>query len=238
MGAFVDRQVRCIIRFDRKQTVAGAFPIGNSFLFDTGNGQFISFGDMKIEPPRLQEKSVKTWLICSHLATPEKFISNYLKSRYFVVFDSHVFCHDCNENNMLGGEAAFLKMEKDAAALTDRELQGRIFDPFRALNLSCDGRKNSRSKSARPARTWSVCRHLASEANFRQHVFDGNLILFAENNVTCPECLDLIAKRPLRRDAKKMVSLPDENFQNAILDTLCALNYELSMSQGFVGGAA
>ncbi|MFZ0134402.1 MAG: hypothetical protein WAK95_17830 [Desulfobacterales bacterium] len=235
MGAFVDRQVRCIIRFDRKQTAGGAFPIGNSFLFDTGNGRFISIGDMKIEPPRPRKNSVKTWLICNHLATPEKFISNYLKNRYFVVFDSHVFCHDCNENNMLGGEAAFLKMEKDAAALTDRELQGRVFDPFRQLNLSCDGRTNSRRKSARRLRSWSVCSHLASEESFRQHVFDGNLILFAENNVTCPECLDLIAKGPLRRDDKKMVSMPDENFQNAIFDTLCALNYELSMEQGFIG---
>lgn len=237
MGAFVDRQVRCIVRFDRKKPVAGAFPIGSSFLFEAESGRFISIGDMKIDLPRPQKKCVKTWLICRHLATPEKFIGNYLKNRYFVVFDSHVFCHDCNESNMLGGEAAFLKMEKDSLALTDTELRWRVFDPFLQLNLNRDGGKNSRGESAHPKRTWSVCSHLASEANFRQHVFDGNLILFAENNVTCPDCLDSVIKSPGRHDTGAMVPMADENFQGAIVDTLCSLNYELSLAQGFIGSS-
>ena len=234
MGAFVDRTVRCIIRYDKKKGVAGARPIGKSFLFETENGHFISIGDSKIELPQRQN-GVKTWLVCSHLDTPEKFITNYLRNRYFVVFDSHVFCHDCNENNMLGGEAAFSKMEKESSALTDKELQRRIFDPLFELNLRFGNRTTSRQELNGRSRTWCVCNHLANEANFRRHVFKGNLILFAGYNVTCPDCLDFVIKGPRRHDDHKLVSMPDDDFQCAIVDTLYSVNYELSMAQGFIG---
>ena len=47
-----------------------------------------------------------------------------------MVFDSHVFCHDCHESNMVDGESAFLNMELAASAMTDTELQQQIFEPF------------------------------------------------------------------------------------------------------------
>jgi len=234
MGAFVDRTVRCIIRYDKIKTVAGARPIGKSFLFETGNGHFVSIGDSEIELPQRQT-GIKTWLVCSHLDTPEKFITNYLRNRYFVVFDSHVFCHDCNENNMLGGEAAFSKMEKESSALTDKELQRQIFDPLFELNLRFGNRTTSRQELNRRSRTWCVCNHLANEDNFRRHVFNGNLILFTEYNVTCPDCLDFAIKGPRCHDDDKLVSMPDDDFQCAIVDTLYSVNYELSMAQGFIG---
>ncbi len=234
MGAFVDRTVRCIIRYDKKKPVAGARPIGKSFLFETGNGHFVSIGDSEIELPQRQN-GVKTWLVCSHLDTPEKFITNYLRNRYFVVFDSHVFCHHCNENNMLGGEAAFSKMEKESSALTDKELQRQIFDPLFELNLRFGNRTSSRQELNRRSRTWCVCNHLANEDNFRRHVFNGNLILFTEYNVTCPDCLDFAIKGPRCHDDDKLVSMPDDDFQCAIVDTLYSVNYELSMAQGFIG---
>jgi hypothetical protein len=234
MGAFIDRTVRCIIRYDKKKTVAGARPIGKSFLFETGNGHFVSIGDSEIELPQRQN-GVKTWLVCSHLDSPEKFITNYLRNRYFVVFDSHVFCHDCNENNMLGGEAAFSKMEKESSALTDKELQRQIFDPLFELNLRFGNRTSSRQELNRRSRTWCVCNHLANEDNFRRHVFNGNLILFTEHNVTCPDCLDFAIKGPRCHDDDKLVSMPDDDFQCAIVDTLYSVNYELSMAQGFIG---
>ena len=234
MGAFVDRTVRCIIRYDKKKAVSGARPIGKSFLFETENGHFLSIGDSKIEMPQRQN-GVKAWLVCSHLDTPEKFITNYLRNRYFVVFDSHVFCHGCNENNMLGGEAAFSKMEKESLALTDKELQSQIFDPLFELNLRFGNRTASRQESDLRSRTWCVCNHLANEDNFRRHVFNGNLILFAEYNVTCPACLDFVIKGPRRHDDANLVSMPDDDFQCAIVDTLYSVNYELSMAQGFIG---
>ncbi len=234
MGAFVDRAVRCVIRFDRKKTVAGALPIGKSFLFETENGHFISIGDTQIEMPRRPPDGVKTWLICNHIATPERFITNYLRHRYFVVFDSHVFCHDCNKNNLLGGEAAFAKMEKESSALTDKELQGQLFDPFFELNLSVKGRNAQRKKFNRHSKTWCVCSHLADEANFRRHVFSGNLILFNEYNVACPDCLDGIVKGPRPGDDGRVVAMSGQDFQSAVVDTLYAVNYELSMAQGFI----
>jgi hypothetical protein len=234
MGAFVDRTVRCIIRYDKKKPVAGARPIGKSFLFETESGHFVSIGDSEIELPQRQN-GVKTWLVCSHLDTPEKFITNYLRNRYFVVFDSHVFCHHCNENNMLGGEAAFSKMEKESSALTDKELQRQIFDPLFELNLRFGNRTSSRQELNRRSRTWCVCNHLANEDNFRRHVFNGNLILFTEYNVTCPDCLDFAIKGPRCHDDDKLVSMPDDDFQCAIVDTLYSVNYELSMAQGFIG---
>lgn len=234
MGAFVDRTVRCIIRYDKKKPVAGARPIGKSFLFETESGHFVSIGDSEIELPQRQN-GVKTWLVCSHLDTPEKFITNYLRNRYFVVFDSHVFCHHCNENNMLGGEAAFSKMEKESSALTDKELQRQIFDPLFELNLRFGNRTTSRQELNRRSRTWCVCNHLANEDNFRRHVFNGNLILFTEYNVTCPDCLDFAIKGPRCHDDDKLVSMPDDDFQCAIVDTLYSVNYELSMAQGFIG---
>jgi hypothetical protein len=234
MGAFVDRTVRCIIRYDKKKTVAGARPIGKSFLFETENGHFVSIGESKIELPR-RPNGIKTWLICNHLDTSEKFITNYLRNRYFVVFDSHVFCHDCNENNMLGGEAAFSKMEKESSALTDKELQRRIFDPLFELNLRFGNRPTPRQELNSRSRTWWVCNHLANEDNFRRHVFKGNLILFTEYNVTCPDCLDFVIKGPRRHDDDKLVSMHDDDFQCAIVDTLYTVNYELSIAQGFIG---
>ena len=235
MGAFVDRTVRCIVSVDSRKRAAGALPIGNSFLFETEDGRFIAFGEPKIEPPRRHHDDPKTWLICRHLDRPDKFISNYLKNRYFVVFDSHVFCHDCNENNMRGGEAAFLNMEKQSSALSDEELRGQIFDPFFELNLRFGGRNTLQKDVDRYPRNWCVCKHLASEDSFRRHVFDGNLILFADYKVTCPDCLDIAVKGPHCHDEDQLVSMPDDHVRHAIVETLYSLNYELSMAQGFIG---
>jgi hypothetical protein len=237
MGAIVDRTVRCIVRFDRKALVAGALPIGNAFLFETQRGHFISIGESKIDLPRRHPDGIKTWLICRHFEAPDRFIANYLRHRYFVVFDSHVFCHVCNENNMTGGEEAFREMEERSSALSDKELQARIFDPFFKVNLRFGGRPVHRKPFRGYPRTWCVCNHLANEGNFRRHVFDGNLILFGDYKVTCPDCLDNLVKGACGPNGVKLVSIPDAAFQYTIVDTLYSLNYELSVAQGFIGHA-
>jgi len=53
--------------------------------------------------------------------------------------------------------------------------------------------------------------------------------------VTCPDCLDLVIKGPRRNNDEKLVLMPDDDFQCAIVDMLYSLNYELSMAQGFIG---
>ena len=119
MGAFVDRSVHCIIKLDGQTPIAGAYPIGRPYFCAPKKSLLISQVGMKKQVSRGYPEGIKTWLICNHLDTPEKFISSYIKHHYFVVFDSHVFCHDCNEENMRDGEPAFLRMELAATALTD-----------------------------------------------------------------------------------------------------------------------
>ena len=234
MGAFVDRSVHCIIKLDGQAPISGAFPIGRPFFSEPGKSLLVSAEGIKKRLNGHHHSGVKTWLICNHLDTPEKFISNYAKHHYFVVFDSHVFCHDCNENNMRDGESAFLKMEMASSALTDSELQRQIFEPFYNLNFRDNCFRQAPRKLSPQLNTWRVCNHLANEVNFRRHVFDGNLILFADNNVTCPDCLDFMLKESSEDRDDNIVLLPENEFQYAIVDMLCSLNYELSLAQGFV----
>lgn len=234
MGAFVDRSVHCIIKLDGHTRIAGAFPMGTPYFCEPGKGQFIANEGVKTRLTGHHPDGIKTWLICNHLDTPEKFISNYAKHHYFVVFDSHVFCHDCNESNMSEGESAFLKMELASSALTDSELQQHIFEPFYNLNLRHDALKGMQGNGPSQYKTWRVCGHLANEVNFRRHVFDGNLILFADNNVTCPDCLDSMLKKSGENRNDNTVLLPENEFQYAIVDLLYSLNYELSLAQGFI----
>ncbi len=234
MGAFVDRSVHCIIKLDGLAPIAGAFPTGRPFFCEPGKNLIISNAGRKNRLSGCDPDGIKTWLICNHLDTPEKFISNYTKHHYFVVFDSHVFCHDCNEENMRDGEPAFLKMELASSALTNNELQRQIFEPFYNLNRCFDVPGKVRGKLAAQLKPWRVCNHLANENNFRRHVFDGNLILFADNNVTCPECLDFMLKGSTENCVDNAVTLPGHEFQYAIVDMLYSLNYELSLAQGFI----
>ncbi|MGI9568176.1 MAG: hypothetical protein ACR2PH_00140 [Desulfobulbia bacterium] len=234
MGAFVDRSVHCIIKLDGHSRMAGAFPMGNPYFSEPGKGQVIAKEGVKTRLNGHNPDRVKTWLICNHLDTPEKFISNYAKHHYFVVFDSHVFCHDCNENNMRDGESAFLNMELASSALTDNELQHQIFDPFYNLNLRHDTLRMIQGNGPTQFKSWRVCSHLANEVNFRRHVFDGNLILFTDNNVTCPDCLDSMLKKSGKDHDDNMILLPENEFQYAIVDLLYSLNYELSLAQGFI----
>jgi hypothetical protein len=234
MGAFVDRSVHCIIKLDGHTPIPGAFPIGRPFLSEPGKSLFVSAEGIKNRLTDHHHNGIKTWLICNHLATPEKFIFNYAKHHYFVVFDSHVFCHDCNESNMRDGESAFLKMELASSALTDSELQRQIFDPFYNLTFRDNCHDQAQSNPLSQMKTWRICSHLSNEVNFRRHIFDGNLILFADNNVTCPECLDFMLKESSGDRADNVVLLPESEFQCAIVDMLCSLNYELSLAQGFI----
>jgi hypothetical protein len=234
MGAFIDRSIHCIIKLDNLTRMAGAFPAGNPYFCDTGIGSFAANKAVKTRLTGKNTDDVKTWLICNHLDTPEKFIYNYAKHHYFVVFDSHVFCHDCNENNMREGESAFLKMEMTSSALTDDELQQQIFEPFYSLNLRYDALKEMQSNGSSSSKTWRVCSHLSNEVNFRKHMFDGNLILFADGNVTCPDCLESMLKESEKEYDDKVILLPESEFQYAIVDLLYSLNYELSLAQGFI----
>lgn len=235
MGAFVDRSIRCIVRLDRKApAVAGAVPIGKPFFSEIGAEHQQPVGGWVIGPPDRHRDGIKTWLICQHLNTTDRFVANYIQNRYFVVFDSHVFCHDCNENNILGGESAFLRMENESSALSDKELQAQIFEPFYEINMRFGGNIKAQRKLHDSRRTWRVCSHLADEGNFRRHVFDGNLILFAENNATCPDCLDYLLKGGCEKTDADVVLMPDDDFQYTIVDKLYSLNYELSLAQGFI----
>ena len=233
MGAFVDRSVHCIIKLDGQTPIAGAYPIGRPYFCAPKKSLLISQVGMKKHVSRGYPEGIKTWLICNHLDTPEKFISSYIKHHYFVVFDSHVFCHDCHEENMRDGEPAFLRMELAATALTDDELQQRIFEPFYNLNLRYDSHRGIRGRAADPL-PWRVCHHLSNEKSFRRHVFDGNLILFAENSVSCPDCLDSMLKKSSASSDDSVVLLPGHEFQYAIVDMLYSVNYELSLAQGFI----
>ena len=234
MGAFIDRSVHCIIKLDGHNQMTGAFPAGTPYFCETGIGPLNANRGMNARLAGKNHDNVKTWLICHHLDTPEKFIYNYAKHHYFVVFDSHVFCHDCNENNMREGESAFLKMELASSALTDGELQKQIFEPFYSLNLRYDALKEMQSNGTSRFKTWRVCGHLSNEVNFRKHVFDGNLILFADGNVTCPDCLDAMLKKSGKDSDDNVILLPESEFQFAIVDLLYSLNYELSLAQGFI----
>lgn len=234
MGAFVDRSVRCIVKLNGSTPATGAFPLGRPFFCGPDKGRYVSAGGNKSLTPGRCHDGVKTWLICNHLATPEKFVANYAEYHYFVVFDSHVFCHDCHESNMAGGESAFLNMEMAASAMTDTELQQQIFEPFYRISFSSSFPPADSAMSSVPSKTWRVCHHLADDGNFRKHVFDGNIILFTDNNVACPGCLDVMLQKPGEDLGEHMVQLPESDLQYAIVNRLFSLNYELSLAQGFI----
>lgn len=234
MGAFVDRSLRCIIRLEESTPVAGALPMGRPLFGGPGKSRYFSVKGAKGPSPGHHHDGMKTWLICNHLATPEKFISNYAEYHYFVVFDSHVFCHDCHESNMVDGESAFLNMELAASAMTDTELQQQIFEPFYHISFGPGSTAGESAMPSIPSRTWRVCHHLADGGNFRKHVFDGNIILFTDNNVACPDCLDVMLKKPAENLGDHMVRLPEDDLQYTIVNRLFSLNYELSLAQGFI----
>jgi hypothetical protein len=65
-------------------------------------------------------------------------------------------------------------------------------------------------------------------------MFDGNLILFADGNVTCPDCLESMLKKSGKEQDDDVILLHESEFQYAIVDLLYSLNYELSLAQGFI----
>ena len=88
---------------------------------------------------------------------------------------------------------------------------------------------------ARPCRDGTVFDRSAGQNGYSSRICLATIRWSWKCNVTCPDCLDFVIKGSRRHDDDKLISMPDDDFQCAIVDTLYSVNYELSMAQGFIG---
>jgi hypothetical protein len=158
--------------------------------------------------------------VCTHLDSPGKFIHHYLEYRLFLLADGEVFCHNCHPQPHFSRTTGVDNQKKNFS-LSDEQLQRYVFDPLYVVNGELGGRTAAASL---PVLSWYVCSHLAGEAKVAAHLKAGGVILFAENNVTCPACLNTALNGGFNVYEENLVLMTDGDFQQQVVDTIITVN--------------
>jgi hypothetical protein len=230
----MDRTAKPYFVIDRPQPISGAAPTSQACLPELENAGYrpaAPAADMHLSAGA---KTEKTWLICRHLCPSYNFIDSYLQFRYFIICDSHVFCHHCHRERSYAGTSAASNMKWDALALTDRQLQEQVFSPLYRVNFDLGEKPDGISRDQ--IATWYACKHLSGWTNLRQYIFSKRTIYFIENNVICSDCLDTFVQGCQEEFDRSLILMRDSELQQSIIDNLYLINYEYSLTHGFVDG--
>jgi hypothetical protein len=236
MSAVIDRSGTPYFLIETNQHLPGASPTSQACLFEMDNDRPGLTEKFYETHPVVRPEAEKTWLVCRHLSPSHNFIDNYLTFRYFIIYDSHIFCHHCHREATYESASSSQKMELHAVALTDRQLQQQLFSPLYRVNYDL-GEKPAGATRDQIA-TWYVCKHLSGWANLRQYVFSRNTIYFLENNVICAHCLDTFVQGLKDEFDQNLILMRDRDLQKIIVNNLFLVNYEFSLIHGFVDDSA
>jgi hypothetical protein len=230
----LDRTGKAYFLTDGPHRWTGAAPASSTCLPELETARYPAAASAVDMRSAAGDKSAKTWLVCRHLCPSYNFIDSYLRFRYFIICDSHVFCHECHRERSYAGTSAASDINWDYLALTDRQLQEQVFHPLYQVNFDLGEKPDGAARDH--IATWYACTHLSGWTNLRQYIFSRKTIYFIENNVICTDCLETFVRGCRDEFDRGLILMRDSELQQSVIDNLYLINYEYSLAHGFVEG--
>ena len=217
MGANLDKNEKAFFIFDKPEWVSGAIAAGTA-----GYAESLIYS-----PPQAAGKrnsNEHTWLVCPHLSQPDFVYRYYLASGLITIVLGKCFCETCLDRILSNNDLADLI--GSCRPMTDKIFQENFIGPLIDSNFNFTRLFEKQEDCENPPKTWITCSHTATRTSLKKAYAGGGQLFIFEGFFTCQDCFEKIPTDSLVDLLYEGESMTDAFFQNRIIDSLYAINYE------------
>ena len=217
MGASLDKNEKSFFIIDQPQWENGAFAAGAA-----GYDESLIYA-----PPidvAFKNSNKNTWLVCPHLSQPDFVYSYYLASGLITIILGKCFCEACLDKILSNNDLSVLI--GSCRPMTDTAFQENFIGPLIDSNFNFIKLFEQQRDAENPPKTWITCSHTATRSSLKKAYGTGGQLFIFEGFFTCQECFQKIPTDSLVDLLYEGETMTDAFFQNRIIDSLYAINYE------------
>jgi hypothetical protein len=200
-------------------------PGWNSGAIATGTPNFVH--DFVLTPTidaARKDSHKYTWLVCPHLSQPELVYRYYLASGLITIVLGKCFCESCLDKILSKEDLS------DSIGLsrlmTDKSFQEDFINPLIDSNFNFIKLSEGCSYFDTTPKTWITCAHTATQSSLKKSYSSGGQLFIFEGFFTCQDCFEKIPTDSIVDLLYEGESMTDALFQNQIINSLYAINYE------------
>jgi hypothetical protein len=165
-----------------------------------------------------------TWLVCPHLSQPDFVYRYYLASGLITIVLGKCFCENCLDRILSNEDLS--ELISSCRPMTDISFQDNFISPLIDSNFSFTKLFEQEEHLESPPKTWITCSHTATQGSLKKAYETGGQLFIFEGFFTCQDCFEKIPTDNLVDLLYEGESMTDTLFQNRIIDSLYAINYE------------
>lgn len=165
-----------------------------------------------------------TWLVCHHLSQPDFVYRYYLASGLITIVLGKCFCEDCLDRILANDDLS--EIIGSSRPMTDKLFQENFISPLIDSNFNFTRMFEDGANDDTPPKTWITCAHTATQDALKKAYAAGGQLFAFEGFFTCQDCFEKIPTDSLVDLLYEGESMTDDYFQNRIIDSLYAINYE------------
>lgn len=217
MGANFDRNEKTFFIIDKPAWRNGAIATGTP-----------NFAEDLIFTPTINAarrySNKYTWLVCHHLSQPDFVYRYYLASGLITIVLGKCFCEDCLDRILANDDLS--EIIGSSRPMTDKLFQDNFISPLIDSNFNFTRMFEDGANDDAPPKTWITCAHTATQDALKKAYATGGQLFAFEGFFTCQDCFEKIPTDSIVDLLYEGESMTDDYFQNRIIDSLYAINYE------------
>jgi hypothetical protein len=217
MGANLDRNEKSFFIIDKPEWKNGAIAAGAA-----------DFAEILMVTPAIDAarkySNPYTWLVCPHLSQPEFVYQYYLASGLITMVLGKCFCEDCLDRILSNNDLS--ELIGSCRPMTDNIFQDNFIAPLIHSNFNFTKLFEQEKDCENPPKTWITCSHTATRSSLKKAYAAGGQLFIFEGFFTCQDCFEKIPTDSLVDLLYQGETMTDAFFQNRIIDSLYAINYE------------
>lgn len=226
MGASLDKSEKAFFILDKPGWINGAIPAGTAGYAES------LIATMPADAAK-KNSSENTWLVCPHLAQPDFVYRYYLASGLITIVLGKCFCEACLDKILSNNDLSDLI--GSCRPMTDDIFQEDFIGPLIDSNFNFTRLFEQQKDYENPPKTWITCSHTATHGSLKKAYAGGGQLFIFEGFFTCQDCFEKIPTDSLVDLLYEGESMTDAFFQNRIIDSLYAINYESLHAVGHFG---
>lgn len=165
-----------------------------------------------------------TWLVCPHLSQPDLVYRYYLASGLITIVLGKCFCEACLDRILANDDLS--ELIGSSRPMTDNIFQENLIGPLLDSNFNFTRMFEDGTNHNAAPKTWITCAHTATQDALKKAYVTGGQFFAFEGFFTCQDCFEKIPTDSLVDLLYEGESMTDDYFQNRIIDSLYAINYE------------
>ena len=217
MGANLDKDEKAFFIFDKPEWLNGAIPAGTA-----GYAESLVYAPPMDAAVRNANKN--TWLVCPHLSQPDFVYRYYLASGLITIVLGKCFCEACLDRILTDNDLS--DFIGSCRPMTDKTFQHDFIGPLIDSNFNFTKLFEQQEDYENPPKTWITCSHTTTRSSLKKAYASGGQLFIFEGFFTCQDCFEKIPTDSLVDLLYEGETMTDAFFQNRIIDSLYAINYE------------